>query len=212
MNQPLISMRPPPSTTVRFGMCPQRSKNHPAMPPSTIRSRVRDKHRTRDSDRTRPRSEGMPDSQRRVAVEADVEIPVPADGEVWVVGAVVLNQDGRAFAQKRSPDRRLFPDCWDIVGGHVEPGESLPAALAREVEEETGWHLRRVRRLLGITTWTGGDGTGKRHEADYLVEVDGDLDRPPWSGPSTPPATGSAPAAFPASRRTEPPASTSSTT
>ncbi|MFE7621053.1 NUDIX hydrolase [Streptomyces sp. NPDC057496] len=125
----------------------------------------------------------MSDNQRHVVVEADVEVPVPADGEVWVVGAVVLDQDGRVFAQRRSPDRRLFPDCWDIVGGHVEPGESLLDALAREVEEETGWRLRRVRCLLGITTWTGDDGTGKRHEADYLIEVDGDLDRPSleWS-------------------------------
>ncbi|MFB7958445.1 NUDIX hydrolase [Streptomyces sp. NPDC056045] len=125
----------------------------------------------------------MSDIQRHVAVEADVEIPVPADGEVWVVGAVVLDRNGKVFAQKRSPDRRLFPNCWDIVGGHVEPGESLLDALAREVEEETGWHLRSVRRLLGITTWTGDDGAGERHEADYLVEVDGDLNRPAleWS-------------------------------
>ncbi|WP_438290365.1 NUDIX hydrolase [Streptomyces sp. HUAS TT7] len=125
----------------------------------------------------------MPDDQQPVAVAAGVEIPVPADGEVWTVGAVVLHQDGRAFAQKRSPDRRLFPDCWDIVGGHVEPGESLLDTLAREVEEETGWYLRRVRRLLGITTWTGDDGGGTRHEADYLVEVEGDLDNPAleWS-------------------------------
>ncbi|MFJ9683695.1 NUDIX hydrolase [Streptomyces sp. NPDC101194] len=55
--------------------------------------------------------------------------------------------------------------------------------LAREVEEETGWRLRHVRRLLGITTWTGDDGAGERHEADYLVEVDDDLDHPAleWS-------------------------------
>ncbi|MFE9552487.1 NUDIX hydrolase [Streptomyces sp. NPDC006692] len=124
----------------------------------------------------------MPD-QHRVAVDNDVEIPVPADGETWAVGAVILNRDGRAFAQQRSPHRRLFPDCWDIVGGHVEPGESLLDALAREVTEETGWRLRRVHRPLGITTWTGDDGNGTRHEADYLVEVDGDLDHPAleWS-------------------------------
>ncbi|WP_327350721.1 NUDIX hydrolase [Streptomyces sp. NBC_01304] len=125
----------------------------------------------------------MPDQQRNVAVDNGVEIPVPADGEVWAVGAVVLNQDGKAFAQRRSPDRRLFPDCWDVVGGHVEPGETLLDALAREVEEETGWQLRRVRRLLGIATWTGDDGGGTRREADYLVDVDGDLDHPAleWS-------------------------------
>ncbi|MEU5576361.1 NUDIX domain-containing protein [Streptomyces huasconensis] len=125
----------------------------------------------------------MSDHQHRTAVEAGVEVPVPADGERWTVGAVILNRGGAAFAQRRGPDRRLFPDCWDIVGGHVEPGESLLDALAREVEEETGWCLRRVRRHLGTTTWTGDDGGGTRHEADYLVEVDGDLDRPAleWS-------------------------------
>ncbi|MFE3580634.1 NUDIX hydrolase [Streptomyces vinaceus] len=116
-------------------------------------------------------------------VDDDVEVPDPASGEVWTVGAVILNQHGQAFAQKRSPDRLLFPDTWDIVGGHVEPGETVLGALAREIEEETGWRLTRVRRFLGTTTWTGDDGGGLRHEADYLVEVDGDLDHPAleWS-------------------------------
>ncbi|WP_406052522.1 NUDIX domain-containing protein [Streptomyces virginiae] len=116
-------------------------------------------------------------------VQPDVELPVPVPGELWTVGAVILNDDGEAFAQKRSPHRGLFPDSWDIVGGHVEAGETLLEALAREVEEETGWRLRHVRRFLGTTTWTGDDSAGLRHEADFLVEVEGDLDRPSleWS-------------------------------
>ncbi|MDX2853307.1 NUDIX domain-containing protein [Streptomyces sp. PA03-3a] len=114
---------------------------------------------------------------------ADVEVtgiavPVPRPGETWAVGAVVLDADGRAFAQRRSPGRRLLPDCWDLVGGHVEPGETLLAALAREVEEETGRRLRTVRRLIGVSTWEGDDGQGLRHEADFVVDVDGDLARP----------------------------------
>ncbi|WP_189389393.1 NUDIX hydrolase [Streptomyces sp. SDr-06] len=125
----------------------------------------------------------MPEEEHDVVVDDGVAVPVPGAGEIWTAGAVILNQEGKAFAQRRGPDRALFPDCWDIVGGHVEPGESLLAALAREVEEETGWRLRRVRRLLGVTAWTGDDDGGVRHEADYLVEVDGDLDRPclEWS-------------------------------
>ncbi|WP_037896079.1 NUDIX hydrolase [Streptomyces sp. NRRL S-920] len=110
-------------------------------------------------------------------------MPVPASGETWTVGAVILNERGEAFAQKRGPDRRLFPDSWDIVGGHVEPGEALLDALAREIEEETGWRLRHVRRFLGVAEWTGDDGGGVRREADYVVEVEGDLSRPAleWS-------------------------------
>ncbi|MEU6198184.1 NUDIX domain-containing protein [Streptomyces sp. NPDC047061] len=106
---------------------------------------------------------------------------------------MILSRRGEAFAQRRSPGRRLFPDTWDVVGGHVERDESLLAVLAREAEEETGWRLRRVCRLLGVTSWTGDDGGGLRHDADYVGEVDGDLGSPDWSGRSTPPTTGSAP-------------------
>lgn len=144
----------------------------------------------------RPTLWRMPADQRPFTVDHDVEVPAPLPGAVWTVGAVILNPAGEAFAQKRSPDRRLFPDTWDIVGGHVEAGESLMDALAREVKEETGWRLRRVRRFLGTCTWTGDDGAGLRHEADYLVEVDGDLDHPAlewskhsaydWFGPEGP--------------------------
>ena len=111
-----------------------------------------------------------------VDVAPGVRVPVPAAGELWVVGAVVLDAAGRAFVQLRGPDRRLFPGTWDIVGGHVEVGEKLLEALAREVREETGWVLRRVVRGLGVGTWEA-DGV-LRHSADFVVEVDGDLERP----------------------------------
>ena len=106
-----------------------------------------------------------------------VVLPRPAEGERWIAGAVIHDGAGRIFMQRRSADRALFPGAWDIVGGHLEPGEGIVEALRREVNEETGWALRRVVEDLGVTTYTGEDGV-ERREVDYLVEVDGDLAAP----------------------------------
>ncbi|MDQ2717357.1 MAG: NUDIX domain-containing protein [Chloroflexota bacterium] len=98
-----------------------------------------------------------------------------------VIGAVILNAQGRAFVQKRSQERRLFPGCWDIVGGHVEPGETLYEGLHREIAEETGRQLAQVVAILGQFDWVA-DQKAKR-ELDVLVEVEGDLSDPQleWS-------------------------------
>ncbi|MFF8641472.1 NUDIX hydrolase [Streptomyces sp. NPDC015345] len=145
----------------------------------------------------------MSDDEYRVAVEDDIESPVPADGGRWAVDAVILKRDGAAFAQRRGPGRRLFPDCWDIVGGHVEPGESPLDTLAREVAEETGRHLRSGPATTGPERGTR-PATSSRSTATWTI--------PRRNGPSTPLTTGSAPETFPVSRRTGHPASTSSTT
>ncbi len=102
------------------------------------------------------------------------------DGCRPVVGALILDSDHRLFVQRRGSQRRLLPGTWDIVGGHVEPGEGLLEALGREVSEETGWCLRGQPQLIHIIDWTppGGEGDPWRREFDFLVEVDGDLHRP----------------------------------
>lgn len=96
--------------------------------------------------------------------------------EADCVGAFIRDSRNRVFAHRRTPTRRLLPGIWDVVGGHVEPGERPEQALAREVEEETGWRLRRVVAPLADWEWEW-DGVVRR-ELDYLVEVDGDLDAP----------------------------------
>jgi RimJ/RimL family protein N-acetyltransferase len=92
------------------------------------------------------------------------------------VGAVVRDERNRVYAHRRAPDRRLLPGTWDIIGGHLEAGETPQQALARELEEETGWRLRRVQAVIADWEWEHGGVV--RRELDYLVEVDGDLDAP----------------------------------
>jgi 8-oxo-dGTP pyrophosphatase MutT (NUDIX family) len=91
--------------------------------------------------------------------------------------ALIIDDDGRIFVQRRSASRTLFPNCWDVVGGHLEPGESVADALRREVHEETGWQVTIVLGELGEVSYAGDDGR-TRVEEDFLVRVDGDLSRP----------------------------------
>ena len=100
-----------------------------------------------------------------------------AQGKHCCVGALVLNERGRLLVQRRAADRKLFPNCWDIIGGHVEPGETLVAALEREIYEETGWKLARIRSLFHICEWEVAP-IGIRREFDFVVEIEGDLEHP----------------------------------
>lgn len=52
------------------------------------------------------------------------------------VGAMLV-RDGRVLLGKRA-SHKSYPNKWDIIGGHVEQGETLWAALCRELYEEIG--------------------------------------------------------------------------
>ena len=92
------------------------------------------------------------------------------------VGALIRDDQGRVFVQRRSTTRRVLPGIWDIVGGHIEAGETLEEALAREIKEETVWELRHVGAQIADWEWEH-DGIVRR-ELDYLVVVGGDLAAP----------------------------------
>jgi isopentenyldiphosphate isomerase/intracellular septation protein A len=63
------------------------------------------------------------------------------------VHLLIIN-DKKVFLQKRSQDKSVYPNRWDSsVGGHVEFGESIEAALIRETEEELGFKLEKAEFL-----------------------------------------------------------------
>ena len=70
-----------------------------------------------------------------------------------VDGFIVNDSNDAILLQKRSPDRRLFPNFWDALGGHLEEGETLQEALQREVLEESQMELTEIIQLVHQFEW-----------------------------------------------------------
>lgn len=91
------------------------------------------------------------------------------------VGALLV-RNGRVLLGRRADDREWLPGAWDVIGGHIEAGESAAEALARELAEElgvvpaalrelgllesaaAGWRLR----LYAVDAWSGGEPRNRR--------------------------------------------------
>ena len=60
---------------------------------------------------------------------------------------------------KGAPTKRIWPNQYNGVGGHMEPGEDVYTAAVREVREETGLSVRDVR-LRGVINIPVKEGQG----------------------------------------------------
>jgi 8-oxo-dGTP diphosphatase len=93
-----------------------------------------------------------------------------------VSAALIPDGLGRIFVQQRTFTRRMFPGCWDLVGGHVEEDEDEISALKREIREEAGWTLRTIVHEISRKVWR--DGPNEYEERQFIVDVEGDLQKP----------------------------------
>jgi len=65
------------------------------------------------------------------------------------VGAILVNAQGQLFLAQRGEKAKNERGCWEFPGGSVEFGESLSAALTREMLEEFGISIE-VGELLDV--------------------------------------------------------------
>jgi len=66
-----------------------------------------------------------------------------------IVGIMLINAAGQVLLLHREKDPAIYaPDKWGLVGGHVEPGESLDEAIRRETREEIGLDLAAFRPFV----------------------------------------------------------------
>ena len=96
--------------------------------------------------------------------------PRPAltvDVAVFIRGAPLI----LLLIQRAEPP---FAGEWALPGGFVEEGETVAAAAARELAEETGIQARDLR-LLGVYSAPGRDPRGWTVSVAYVHELDAEL-------------------------------------
>ncbi len=80
------------------------------------------------------------------AKKSPAERPANGAPKARCVASVLIRNDS-VLLVKRLPHRRVYPDLWDLPGGHIEGDESAEEALRREAHEELGIEVADHREL-----------------------------------------------------------------
>lgn len=73
-----------------------------------------------------------------------------ADAPKVTQKAMLIREDGRILALRRSATCPRRPFTWDLPGGVVEYGENLAESLRREVHEEAGVAVKELSLLDAV--------------------------------------------------------------
>jgi len=69
---------------------------------------------------------------------------------IVIVVAAVIEREDRFLVARRLKGTHL-EGCWEFPGGKVHEGETLEAALQREVAEELGAGINGLREVFSVT-------------------------------------------------------------
>ncbi|MDC6118998.1 nucleoside triphosphatase NudI [Serratia rubidaea] len=83
-----------------------------------------------------------------------------------VIVCPVIQNDGEFLLCKMAADRGVFPGQWALPGGGMEPGETMEAALRREIMEELGKELL----IVDVKPWTFRDDIRTKTYPDGTTE------------------------------------------
>ncbi len=92
------------------------------------------------------------------------------------VAMFIINSKGQVLLQKRSANKKMWPNMWDITaGGHVLAGEFGFQSIIREAEEELGITLNKNDITFvgsSISTNVQGDIVNNHFNEFYIVNKD----------------------------------------
>jgi len=72
---------------------------------------------------------------------------------------IFITRGDRLLLIKGHPQKRIWANLYNGIGGHIERGEDVLAAARRELKEEAGLDIAELR-LCGIVMVDAGDDTG----------------------------------------------------
>lgn len=78
------------------------------------------------------------------------------------VAVAIIVKDGKIFIARRAEHKTAFPGLFELIGGHVEKGETFEAAVVREVKEEIGLDIEVITVIDAFSYFS---------EDEYKAEV-----------------------------------------
>ena len=89
------------------------------------------------------------------------------------VYAFIIDKDTNVLLQKRSANKKLWPNRWDVtIGGHVNAGEFGRQALIRECKEELGIDVTddEIKYIVSTTsTYNKNNYINNHYDECYLI-------------------------------------------
>lgn len=103
--------------------------------------------------------------------EQELRLGVQKDGVSRVAVGAGINKEGKLLLVRRSA-HDFLGGLYELPGGGVDLGESIEAALAREVQEEVGLTLASVQGMFKDFDYTNEKGE-KTRQFNFVIEVEG---------------------------------------
>jgi 8-oxo-dGTP diphosphatase len=89
-----------------------------------------------------------------------------------VIDFIIANPKNKTILiQQRSGSRKLFPYCWEFIGGHLETDETIEDCISRELMEEATMRLVKIITKLNEFYWSY-DGKLVK-DVVYMIEAEG---------------------------------------